>query len=434
MAANSAAFKAAEAGWDVGVVDSRPYGGTCALRGCDPKKVLFTAVDVLDDAQRLQGNGVRTDGASIDWQDLMAFKRSFTRPVPKDQERSYHQAGIETLHGRARFLDEDTLEVDGQEVTAERVLVATGAKPRPLQMPGEELVSTSDEVLDWETLPEEIVFIGGGYVSFELAHIAARSGSTVTILNRGEDVLKHFDPDLVERLVEASQDAGITVQTGAPVEAVEEDGEGRRVHVEDGASYGCDRVVHGAGRVPEIEDLDLGAGSVEHSNEGVIVDEHLRSVSNERVYAAGDCAATPGWPLTPVAGVEGSVSASNMLDGEQKSPEYRGTVSVVFTIPPVARVGLSEQEATEEDVSFETHEQVMGDWFSHARLEHEPAASKVLVEEDSGAILGAHLLGKGAPETINLFALAIREKIPADALSQVPYAYPSFASDLPHLV
>lgn len=432
VAATTAATWIASGEQDVAIVDSRPYGGTCALRGCDPKKALYSVTDTLDTTKRLQGNGI-SDGAHIDWSDLMAFKQSFTRPVPKDREATFRHAGIETLHGRARFVDEATIEVNGNRYEAQQIVIATGATPRPLEMPGEDLIATSDEFLDWKTLPQELVFIGGGYVSFELAHIAARSGAEATVLNRSEDLLKVFDPDLVERLVEASQDAGITIETETPVEGVEEDGDRLIVRTQDGSEVPCEAVVHGAGRVPEIRDLDLDAGGIEHTPDGVTVDETLQSVSNERVYAAGDCADTPGWPLTPVAGLEGSVAASNVLDGAGTSPDYAGTVSVVFTIPPVARVGMSEDEAREENLEVEVHEAVMSDWFSHARLDHEPAASKVLIEEDTGRVLGAHLLGKGAPHTINLFALAIREGIPADRLRQVPYGYPTFASDLPHL-
>lgn len=433
-AATSAALACNANGWDVAVVDRRLYGGTCALRGCDPKKVLVGAADALDWTRRMEGRGLSAEGLRIDWTDLVAFKRSFTRSVPEDRERTFREAGVDTLHGRARFTARDTLSVDGDAIEADHVLVASGAKPRPLDMPGEEHLTRSDEFLELDELPDRIAFVGGGYISFEFAHVAARAGADATILHRSERVLKAFEADLVDRLVEATREAGIRVRTNAPVTEVEETGEGLMVHTDDGVdAVPCDLAVHGAGRVPALEDLGLEAAGVERDRDGVVVDEHLRSPSNSRVYAAGDAAATPGWPLTPVAGAEGEVAAANM-QGDEETVDYEGTASVVFTIPPMARVGLTEAEAREQDIDLEVREGDMSDWYSYERVAAEPAAYKVLVEEETDRIVGAHLLGERAEETINLFALAVRQGIPASELRELPWAYPTHASDVAYMV
>jgi len=434
-AASVAAYTCRKQGWRVAVVDSRPFGGTCALRGCDPKKVLVGAADALEQTRRMYGSGLAADGLRIEWSELMAFKRSFTQPVPEDREKAFRRAGVDTLHGRARFTGATSLEVAGETFETGKVLVATGAKPRPLSLRGEEHVTTSTEFLELDELPRRIVFVGGGYISFEFAHLAVRAGSQVTILHRSDRVLKNFEPDLVDRLVEATRDAGIDVRTRAPVVQVEQAHEGLRVHTERGVDpVECDLVIHGAGRVPEIEDLDLDAASVAHDDRGVHVNQYLQSTTNPDVYAAGDAAATDGWPLTPVASAEGHVAAANMLRGNERAADFTGTASVVFTIPPLARVGLTEEEARAENLAFAIQQGDMDEWYSYRHLRSRPAAYKVLVEEGSGHILGAHLLGDRAEETINLFALAVRHQIPVGELRRVPWAYPTHGSDLPYMV
>ena len=228
------------------------------------------------------------------------------------------------------------------------------------------------------------MFIGGGYISFEFAHIAARAGANVTILHRSERPLSGFDPDLVAKLVEASEEVGIDVRMNTAVTAVEKQVDALVVHT-DGQTVAADLVVHGAGRVPEIDALDLTAGGVEHDpTKGVAVNEFLQSVSNPAVYAAGDAAATEGWPLTPVAVSEGLTVASNILRGNHKTPNYLGTPSVAFTIPSLSRVGMTEEEATAQGLEFTVNYKDTSSWFSSRRVNEKHSAYKVLVEEGTG--------------------------------------------------
>ena len=163
--------------------------------------MLVGIAEVIDWVERMNGRGVRTESARIEWSELMRFKRSFTDPVPKNSERSFANAGIATFHGRARFVDSTVVEVGEDILDGRHVVIATGAMPRRLGIQGEQHITKSDEFLELEALPRRIVFIGGGYISFEFAHVAARAGAEITILHRGQRPLEGFDPDLVNQLV-----------------------------------------------------------------------------------------------------------------------------------------------------------------------------------------------------------------------------------------
>ena len=436
-AGSTAAHKCRKAGWNVAIVDSRPFGGTCALRGCDPKKVLVGAAELLDWNRRMEGRGVAASDTQIDWPTLMRFKRTFTGPVPGNQERGYVKAGITPLHGRARFLDDATLELADDKLVGRFILIAAGAKPATLGIPGEEDLIKSDQFLALEHLPRRIVFVGGGYISFEFAHVAARAGAKVQILHRGARPLERFDSDLVDRLVQATRELGIEVLVNTAVEAIERDGEQfivKAATAEGERKFETDLVVHGAGRVPDIDDLDLERGHVAREEKGAAVNEFLQSVSNPVVYAAGDAAASSGLPLTPVASTEGHVVASNMLEGNHRQPNYAGAPTVVFTIPPLASVGLQEAEAKKQGVKFRVNQEDTSRWYSSRRVNLKHSGYKILVEESTDRIIGAHLLGEHAEEVINIFGLAIRHGLKAQDLKTMIYSYPTSASDVSYMV
>ncbi|HXF60159.1 MAG TPA: FAD-dependent oxidoreductase, partial [Caldilineaceae bacterium] len=201
----------------------------------------------------------------------------------------------------------------------------------------------------------------------------------------------------------------------------------------DEETFAADLVVHGAGRVPEIDDLALNVGGVERNKRGVVVNDYLQSVSNPAVYAAGDAAAS-GLPLTPVAGYHAAIVAANLLEGNHRTPDYQGLASVVFSIPPLATVGMQEAEARQADLRFRTHFAKTGNWQSSRRLGMKHTGYKVLIEEGSDRILGAHLLGPHAEEAINLFALAIRFGITAGELKETLYTYPTAGSDIRYML
>ena len=268
MAGVAAANKCAAAGWRVAIVDALPYGGTCALRGCDPKKILRRGAEIIEGARLLRGKGIDDHGLAIDWADLMRHKRGFADPVPDNLQQQLAGNGVDTFHGTATFAAEDRLTVDGTPYAFRHVLVATGARPRPLDVPGAEHLIDSTDFLELPELPERVVFVGGGFISFEFAHIAARAGSRSVIVHRGDRPLQRFDPDLVDLLVARSAEVGIDTRTQTSVAAIDRAGSGYRVTVDtpDGPDIiDADLVVHGAGRVPQLAPLDLDAAGVAYS-------------------------------------------------------------------------------------------------------------------------------------------------------------------------
>lgn len=435
-AAMVACSRVRAAGWSVAVVDHRPFGGTCTLRGCDPKKMFVAGIEAVDLVRRMRGHGVAGD-TRVEWRDLIAFKRSFTAPVPEKRERRYADQGIEAYHGHARFVAPDVIEVDGKTLGARHVLIAAGARPAPLGFPGEEHLATNEDFLEMDTLPPRILMVGGGYIAAEFSHIAARAGTQVIVLQRADRMLMGFDPDLVGWLMERFAEIGVDVRTGTSVEAVEQTGSGFAVRARsaDGVqAFEADLVVHAAGRVPDLDDLQLDAAGVEREGRRLRLNEHLQSVSNPRVYAAGDSAAM-GPPLTPVASHDAKVVAANLLDTNTHRPDYRGVPSVAFTIPPIARVGLSETEAREQGLRFRMKSDRVPDWYTARRVAETVYGFKVLVEEGTERILGAHLVGPHADEVINTFALAIRNDLmTTDALKTTMFAYPTGASDVGYML
>ncbi|MAT03513.1 MAG: pyridine nucleotide-disulfide oxidoreductase [Acidimicrobiaceae bacterium] len=430
-AATTVARKARAAGRSVAVTDFRPYGGTCALRGCDPKKMLIGGASAVDHATRMRGKGVAGDVA-IDWTDLMAFKRGFTDPVPEKKESGFAEAGIDSYHGRARFVGRNAVEVDGRRLEAQHIVVAAGAEPVRLGIEGEEHLIDNEAFLEMESLPRRILLVGGGYIAAEFSHIAARAGAEVTILQHGERMLKGFDPDLVGWLMEKFAELGVDVRTGTEVTRVERRGGAFVVTAmanDEEMTFEADLVIHAAGRSPDLDSLDLAAGGVELRDGRIALNDQLQSVSNPAVHAAGD-AAQMGPPLTPVSNHDGKVVAANLLEGQTRRPNYDGVPSVVFTIPPLARVGLGEEEARAEGLTFRVTCDRTPGWFTARQAAETVMGHKVLIEDGSGRILGAHLLGPHADEVINVFALAVRHGLTVDQLADTMFAYPSGASDI----
>ena len=434
-AAMVAAMRVRNFGWSVAVVDEKPFGGTCALRGCDPKKMLVAAAEVIDAQRRMRPNGV--DGeVRIDWLELIAFKRSFTDPVPEKHEQRYRDKGIDTFHGEARFTGLNRVEVGGAELRGRHILIASGAQPIRLGLPGEEHLIDNEEFLSMERLPRRIVLVGGGYIAAEFSHIAARAGADVTVLQRGPRMLTQFEPELVEWLMDSFRAASIDVRTNTTVTAIEKHSEGFRVRAQANGkdvAVDADLVVHAAGRAPALERLNLAAANVETQDGRLSLNDHLQSVTNRAIYAAGD-AAQMGPPLTPVSSHDAKVVAANLIDGNRHRPDYRGVPSVAFTLPPIAAVGMSEQQARQSGLRYRVKSERASDWYTARRVAEPVYGYKTMVEEESGRILGAHLVGPHADEVINLFGLAIRHGLTADDLKSTMFAYPTGASDIGYMV
>lgn len=429
------AAKCNEAGWSVAMIDNRPFGGTCALRGCDPKKVLHGAAEIYDWHERMKGHGLKGE-TTINWSELMQFKKTFTDPVPENKEQALNKKGIDTYHGKASFIDENHITVGDEVIEGNYLLIATGAMPSPLPIQGEEYLTYSDQFLELNDLPETIVFVGGGYISFEFAHIAARAGAKVHIIHRGKRPLENFDEDLVSDLLQKSREIGIQVHVDHSVESIEKDGNRFLVQARANGeivSFQTDIVVHGAGRVPAL-DLDLEKGNIESAKNGIVVNDYLQSVTNPHVYASGDVAATIGLPLTPVASLESHIVASNLLKGNHKKVEYPPMPSVVFTVPKLASVGMTEAEAKKCGRNIEVKHKKVDDWFTYRRTNETKTGYKILIDTDNDQVVGAHLVSEEAADLINHFTTAIRFGITTRELKQMIFAYPTAASDIAHML
>lgn len=422
------------AGQNVAMVDERPFGGTCALRGCQPKKYLVANAEAIAMASHLVGQGI-AEKPRTDWKALQKLKNEFLNGLSERSVNNWKEAGVTTLFGNAVMSGPNEVTVGDDVLKFQHLVIATGATPRLSSMPGAEFIGSSDAFLDLPELPERIVFIGGGYISFEFAHVAIRAGAKeVTILHRSAQPLKQFETDMVDIVLKASEAEGIRVVTNETPTSVESlFDQGLLVHGSSGATYIADLVIEATGRTPNLSVLQGDAGNVTSSSRGIAVNEYLQSVSNPQVYAIGDCAATP-FMLAPVADHEGKVAAKNILQDNVETIDYSIVPSAVFTIPNLASVGLTEAQAKEQGIDFRVN---LGDptgWPSSKRTGEKSAGYKILIDNQTDQLIGAHLVRHNASEVINTFALAMKHQIPATELANFLWAYPTHTSDLKNMV
>jgi len=430
-AGKQVAETARAAGKSVAIIDKLPFGGTCSQRGCDPKKILVGAAEIVARSTDLAGKGI-TEQAAINWADLMAFKKTFTDSIPENTEKKFADLGIAQFHGAASFTAKNQLRVGDETLEATHIVIAAGAAPQPLKIPGEDKLAYSDDFLDLPQLPSDIVMIGGGYIAFEFAHIAARAGANVTIIHQGKRPLEQFDADLVAMLTKATEELGIRVLLESRVTGIEGEGDQLTVQYKQNdqqLTVAAKLVVHAAGRVADVADMGLDKAGVEVSKKGVVVNEYLQSVSNPAVYACGDVS-DKGKPLTPLASYEGGIAGCNILTEKSKKYTDDPVPSAVFTLPPLAAVGLTEEQATEQGLDVTVMCKETTDWYTSKRINEPISAFKTLVDKKTGLVVGAHVLGAGSDELINVFTLAIKYKIPAKELGTTLLAYPTHGSNL----
>ena len=436
MAGMTIANKCASKGLSVGITDELPYGGTCALRGCDPKKVIIGATEVRDFAKRLKGSGIDTI-PKVNWKDIMDFKQTFVDEMPPKIEKGYKKNGIDTFHNSAKFISQNTLQIGNEKIKAKKIVIASGSKPRVLEFKGGHFAKSSSDFLNLEELPKSLLFIGGGYIAFEFAHIAARCGAEVTIVHRGSNPLENFEQDIVKHLVSATKELGINLILNTEVTAIEKVDNHYRVNGKSADKteyYEAEAVFNSAGRPPAIFDLDLEKADIAFTKKGVSVNEYMQNTSNPIIYSAGDAADSDGLPLTPVAVLEGHTVASNIIKGDHKKISYPPMPTVVFTLPTMASVGFTESKAREQDYNIRVNYKEVGKWFNAKRLNVAEYVFKTIIDEDTQTILGAHLIGPHTEETINLFAMAIKTKMKVNDIRTMIFSYPTLASDIPHMI
>lgn len=424
----------AKAGKKVAMVEREAYGGVCPLKGCNPKKVLMSGAEAVHLAGLMSEHGV-TGTTSIDWPRLMEFKQSFVDPVPESARKAYAGMGIDTYLGFGRLVGSNTVDVDGETLTAPNICLCVGLEPSPLPVEGAEGLPNSDDFLNLAEMPDRVLFIGGGFIAFEFAHIARRAGADVVLLNRSDRVLREFDKELTCQLVGASTAAGIDVRLNSPIHHVERTDTGYKVCCGDNGEdvVMADMVFNCTGRRPALEGLGLDAAGVEVDKRGIVVNERLQCVTAPHIYALGDVA-SKGAALTPVSTIQGQTAADNIITPNSAVANYTGIPSACYTLPPLAGVGLLEEEAREQGLDFEVKETDLAGEFAWKRLGETHGAARVLIDETNDRILGAHILGHNAEEMINLFALIIRQGIPLSKVRDTVWAYPTCGYQLKYMV
>src|SRR5436190_7474493 len=312
----AAAYRVARAGRRVAVIDKGPMGGLCSLAGCNPKKVLVCASEVLQTVRDAAVHGVSAGELSVDWETVWKRKHSFTDPVPESTDKSLAAAGIARIHGVARFIDAETIAVGDGTFQADAFVIATGSHPRNLDFHGAAALKTSNDALELKEPPKRMSIIGSGVVAFEFSHVFARLGTKITMLMRDHGGLSGFDDDFSRIALEFARDhLGITFVPNADFTSIEWNDAGF--------------VLNAAGRVAAIEELDLHNANVQASERGVIVDDFLRSKTNRRVFAGGDAHGVRH--LSPVASYEGRIIARNFLEGDVKPVDYSTIPQCIYT-------------------------------------------------------------------------------------------------------
>ena len=424
------------AGMSVAMIEQDLLGGTCPNRGCTPKKVLVAAGHALHEIERASVHHIAVGKPRLDWAALIDREKDMIKDIPANLARSMEKRNVEVIRGHAAFAGPNLIRVGSRNLEARHIVIATGSKPRPLPISGAELMITSDEMLSERDLPASVIFVGGGVISLEFGHVYARAGADVTILEALPQLLPAMDTDAVARLQTESERIGIRVKTGVGVKRIEPaNGRLRVVFTHGGAEHSAevDRVVNGAGRVANVDTLDLAAGNVEHANGRVAIDRHLRSTSNPIVHVCGD--AVPTSPqLSPIATYEGDIVGRNIVEGPTYSPDYASMATSVYTVPPLAAVGLTEAAARQKGFAIDVHANDMQDWFSAKTYAETVAWSKIIVDQATDRILGAHFVGHAGQELVNLFGLAMRFGLTAGQIRDNVYAYPTFSSDIKHML
>ncbi|AVK64345.1 NAD(P)/FAD-dependent oxidoreductase [Lactobacillus sp. CBA3606] len=417
-------------GKSVLIIEADLWGGTCPNRGCDPKKILLSAVEAKRRAQDLQGHGLK-GVPQVDWSALMTTKRGYTDGINDGTLHGLQASAIDTLHGQAYFQADGQLTVDGTVVNGTDYVIATGQQPTILPIDGHEYFQTSTDFLDLATMPKRVTFVGGGYVGFELAGIAQAAGADVHLIHHNERPLKAFDQELVTALMANMTTMGITFDLNVDIKRLTKQADGIHLTDDHGFELTTDLVICSAGRQPNIAHLGLENIGVATNRRGVQVNDHLQT-TNPHVYAIGDVSDTAAPKLTPVAGYE-----ARYLVGELTIPSaaisYPVIPTQVFSELKLAQVGVTPTQAAKQPAQYTVNTLDMTKWFTYYRLQTPQALAKVVIDQATGLLVGATCLSEIADEVVNYLMILIQKQVTLSELQQLIWAYPTPASDLQYL-
>lgn len=428
-AGSHVATACAKKGLKVAVADYL-FGGTCALRGCTPKKAMESVTSAWWTAHHLQEHGFPKLAKPVDWQKLLVHCQEFTALVPSGTKRKFQKAGIELIEKKVAFAGKTTLTDGKNKWAGKNIVIATGAIPRPFKIKGSEYLWNSADFFELPQLPKRIVFIGGGYVGFELSHIAAACGSQVTIISDEQKPLGAFDSNLVSEFIRATLEKGIDVRLGYEAEHIlQNEEESFQVKVKRKGynktyQITADAIFNTTGRVPAIESLNLAKAKIKAvEKEGIQYNDYLQCEGNEQVYVVGDV--NGQFPFTPVGHIEADRVVYNLLNKKPKKIIYPTVPSVLYGFPKLAGIGKTQAQLEEEGIDFEIISDSLEDDLVEKGKHNPFAGYRIFIDKKTDKILGAFVLSVKADDTINLLTMAIQTEMKAHAVQQLLLAYPT---------
>jgi glutathione reductase (NADPH) len=427
-----AARIAAGHGAKVAIAEEFRFGGTCVIRGCVPKKLLVYASRFHDDFLDAPGFGwTLPEPPTFSWASLIAAKDKEIARLEAIYRGNLHNAGVTIFESRAELEDAHTIRLvkDGKRVTAERILIATGGRPSlGDDISGRDLAITSNEAFHLEKLPRRIVIQGGGYIAVEFAGIFHGLGSEVTLVYRGEQILRGFDDDLRHKLAESYRRRGIAIVTGRRITAIGQAADGLTTTLDDGTTLPVDQVMMATGRVPNSAGLGLERAGVKLGWNGhIVVDEAQRS-SIEGIYAVGDV--TDRYNLTPVAIREGHAFADTVFGNKPWSTDFTLVPTAVFSTPEIGTVGLPEHLARERCASLDLYKADFRTMKATLSGSGERMFMKLIVDAESDRVVGVHVLGADAAEIVQMAAIAMRMGASKADFDATIALHPSAAEEL----
>ena len=390
----------------VGIAEEYRFGGTCVIRGCVPKKLMVHASHFAEDFEDAEGFGWSVDGASFSWPGLIAAKDKEIDRLEAVYGTILGNAGVETFHARATFVDAHTLDVGGKQVTAETILIATGGKPTLPDVPGIEHASTSNDVFHLPEMPERVAVVGGGYIAIEFAGIFNGLGAQVMQLYRGEQILRGFDDDVRNHLAAEVVKKGIDLRVETNVTEIAKTSDGIKLTLTDGSTLEVDAVLYGTGRGANVDGLGVEDLGVERNVWGGIVVDEYSKTTVDNIYAIGDV--TNRVELTPVALMEGMALASTLYGGQPTSPDHADVPHAVFSQPSVSVVGLTEAEARSHYGDVDLYKSEFRPLKHTLSGSDERSFMKLIVDSASQRVVGVHMVGADAAEIIQGIAIAVK--------------------------
>ena len=417
-------------GAKVAIVEEHKIGGTCVIRGCVPKKLLVYGAHFAEDLEDARRFGWSLEGARFDWATLRDNVLAEVTRLSGLYQQTLSNHNVTVLNGHAQLAGPNTVRIGDREITSRIILIATGARPHVPDIPGAEYGITSNDAFHLPQLPKRIVIAGAGYIANEFAGIFNEFGAKVTLVNRTDQILRGYDEQIRDRLLQITMAKGIQVLLKAPLERIEEHASSNELtlHLQGGLNVHCDAVLFATGRVPNTENLGLEKADVQIDGKGAIrVDEDSRTTCAS-VYAVGDV--TNRVQLTPVAIREGHAFADTVFGNKPTRVDYHCIPSAVFSHPPLAGVGMTEAEARNKLGEVKVYPADFRPMKNVLAGRNERALYKVIVDPANDKIVGAHLIGPDAPEILQVLAVAVKAGLKKSQLDDCIALHPTMAEEL----